>query len=299
MSDIIRLHNRIFKPRWEWRPKLNPNHPLSIGLVGLWLFNETGGLKAYDLSGKNNHGTLTNGPTWKPGRFGQSLFFDGVDDYVDPGNGISLNVSSGQGFTITAWVKTSDSYGLIVALRNSTDVGNVVFDLPIGYNGDTTLAGNFLPLMRYDDKTGLAQITSSQNIADNKWHFVATVLDQNGNTFKAYVDTNVYSTGQTVDGSITTQERAIGSEREWVRTGYGTADQQYFNGLIDGVRIYNRALSAKAIRWLYQEPFAGIDVPIFKDYWPEVVAWGLSIPVAMQNMRGGFKPIGMRGGFVN
>ena len=259
--------SRQIKPRFEWHPRMDSNHPLSIGCVGLWLLNETGGLSAYDLSGNDNHGTLTNGPTWASGRTGQALSFDGVDDYVNMGNGSSLNVLSGQGFTVSGWVKTTDNYGQLVSLRNSAD-DYPVFDLSIGYNGVTNNSGNFIPLMRYDGKTGLAKITSSENISNGIWHFVAAVLDQSGDTFKAYVDANVYSVAQTVDGSITTQEdRAIGAERKWVRDLKGTIDQQYLIGLIDEVHIYNRALSMQEIQWLYQFPYDNLIVEPLRKFW--------------------------------
>jgi len=182
-----------------------------------------------------------------------ALSFDGTDDYVSLGNSSSLNISSGQGMTVTAWVKTTDTQGLVASLRNSTN-GNPVFDLSIGYNGLSSNPGHFIPLMRYDDGTGLVNIASSRNISDNAWHFVAAVLDQQNDTLKAYVDSNTYSTDQTADGSIITQaDRAIGAERRWARDNYGTSAQTYLNGIVDDVKIYNRTLSAAELLEQYQQ----------------------------------------------
>jgi len=58
--------------------------------------------KAVDISRYGNNGTI-NGAVWtSSGRFGSALQFDGVDDYVDCGNGASLNITTA--VTVEAWV---------------------------------------------------------------------------------------------------------------------------------------------------------------------------------------------------
>ena len=58
-----------------------------------------------DLSGNNNNGTLTNGPTYTGVSKDAAIVFDGVDDYVDCGNNSTVNLNSS--FTINCWVKIS------------------------------------------------------------------------------------------------------------------------------------------------------------------------------------------------
>jgi len=268
MADIIRLHNHILKPRWEWRPKLNPNHPLSIGLVGLWLFNETGGLKAYDLSGKNNHGTLTNDPAWKPGKFGQSLSFDGTNDYVKAGYPVITGT-----FTVAVWAKVQDtSARCMVGTRSPIECS---FDMKF-------TSGN---LIHADIGTGNGSVwittaaDASFSYSINTWYHIVYVVTPTGYT--------IYANGNQVGSGLYAENTPVFSnaDHEIAIGAYRTLGGENFYGFIDGVRIYKRALSAKEIRWLYQEPFAGIDVPIFKDYWPEVAIGGLSIPVAMRHYR--------------
>src|SRR3989344_5449775 len=73
------------------------NRPLYIGLtdglVGYWSFNapDMAADAAFDKSGQDNKGTLTNGPTRTEGKIGQALSFDGVDDYVNVGSNASLD----------------------------------------------------------------------------------------------------------------------------------------------------------------------------------------------------------------
>ena len=71
-----------------------PEDTMTRGLVGYWKFDEGGGTTAYDASGNGNDGTLTNGPKWTQGKEGGALAFDGRNDYVNAGNGASLNIAN-------------------------------------------------------------------------------------------------------------------------------------------------------------------------------------------------------------
>jgi len=258
LIDEVRIYNRALSAE-EIRRLYNLTKPKILapsmkGLVGYWSFEEGSGTKAGDMSGNGNNGTLSGStlPTWTDGKRGKALSFNGTSDYVDLGNGSSLNFASGQGFSFSAWVKTSDNYGQIVSFRNSVS-GDPVIDLSIGENGLSANAGHFLPLMRYDDLSGSVGFTSTTDIADNTWHFVSFVYNPSTQKIYAYVDNSSWNIVQTATGTITTAvDRAIGAERYWVRAGYLSVDHRYLNGLIDEVRIYNRALSATEVANLYQ-----------------------------------------------
>lgn len=93
------------------------------GLVAHWTFDEGTGDALRDASGNNNNGKL-RGATWVKQGQGHALSFDGVDDYVDCGNGASLDLT--KAVTLEAWIKPAslpanepmifgkyyDSYGL-------------------------------------------------------------------------------------------------------------------------------------------------------------------------------------------
>ena len=66
---------------------LNRSHPLSRGLVGLWLFNEGSGNKVFDLSGNGNTGTLQGTtPSWTSGKYGSAVLLPGTDEYINCGS---------------------------------------------------------------------------------------------------------------------------------------------------------------------------------------------------------------------
>jgi hypothetical protein len=225
----------------------------SRGSVGWWKLDETSGLTAADSSGSGNNGTLVNGPTWNPagGKIGGALVFDGTDDYVNLGTDSSLNFGSSEPFTIAAWVKTTENYGMIVSFRSSTDGGPVI-DLSVGYDGVADDPGKAMILVRQDGYVGSYAHVKGGSVKDGNWHHVAAVRGS-GSTIELFLDG--VSQGTASDpysgGAITTDLRAIGSERCWVKDGYGSSDQCYLVGTIDNVHIYNRALSAGEIATLY------------------------------------------------
>src|SRR3989339_2041871 len=176
----------------------------------------------------------------------------GNDDYILLDDTSKFDVASGRGLTISAWVKTGDESGCVVSLRNTSNE-NTVLDFCIGYNGSTTNDGHVIPLMRYDNATGLVQEGASARVDDNVWHHVSVIVDQPNNEMATYVDGVKYTTAQATDGSFTfSSDLSIGAEKYWIDGAAQTVDQRYLNGLIDDVRIYNRALTAAEVAYLAQ-----------------------------------------------
>ena len=100
--DEVRLYNRALitpsevQKLYNWAP----------GPVGYWKFDEnTGTSYTYDTSGNGNTGTLVNGPTWAPGKYGSALNFDGnaaADDYVYASPNSTINNLTAM--TFSAWI---------------------------------------------------------------------------------------------------------------------------------------------------------------------------------------------------
>lgn len=244
--DIIFTAAAYLRTNDEATSECDPN------LVAWWKLDETSGLNANDSSVNNNDGTLTNmvGNEWTIGQIGGALNFDGNNDYVSLGTDSSLNFVSSEPFTIAAWVSTTDDYGAIVSFRNSTDDGPVI-DMTVGYDGVTNDSGKAMILVREDGGGGGYAHVVGESVDDGQWHHVAAVRGSGG-TIELFLDGVSQGTdsGAESGGAITTNLRAIGSERRWVSDGYGTADQRYLAGTIDDVRIYSRALDANEIAQL-------------------------------------------------
>lgn len=213
--------------------------------VGSWSFEEGGGTVAADSSGNNNNGTLKNGPTWTTGQVGGALSFDGVNDYIDCGNGASLSMGTGS-FAIEAWIKTSanPTYALVVSKRSQAGPYYGGYDLSI-WEGDKKIQGY---IRENSESHPSATAKSSTFINDDKWHYVGMVVDRSTQRIKVFVDGKFE--GSEGDTSLVGNINISGA----LIIGATAVSQMYFwNGSIDEVRIYNRALSAEEIKRHYEE----------------------------------------------
>jgi hypothetical protein len=91
----------------------------TTGLVGWWRFNEGSGTLARDDSGKANNGTLTGGPVWTTGKYGNGLSFDGSNDFVTIPHNSALEPSQ---ISVSGWLKTT-SAGISVIVGKGLNPG--------------------------------------------------------------------------------------------------------------------------------------------------------------------------------
>jgi len=225
---------------WPYQQS-NFSHPLAKGLVGYWLFNEGAGNTVFDLSGKNNIGTLVGAPTWGLGRSGKALGFDG-DDYVSIPDSSDWDIGSGD-YSIESWFKTSSS-GDIFVVGQSNAGGSASWYLRI--NGISANKISFVTSV----STVAKIVTSTTSVNDGAWYHVVGII--RSGTMYLYVNGISEGTPLAI-GAVDNYNNAVSIGR------LGEYDGLYFNGSIDEVRIYNRALSANEIAWLYREPYAMFD----------------------------------------
>jgi len=200
------------------------NAPITYGQVAAYSFNEGTGSSVADASGNNNLGTVTAGSWTTSGKFGNSLVFNGTSTRVFIGSSTSLNLTAGM--TVMAWVyPTANQTGNRTIIRRETN-GYWL------YSGRTT--GTMRPYGGAVVGSGTETVTAPTALALNTWSHVAVTYD--GATVSLYVNGTLVSTNG-ASGSIVsgTTPLYIG----------GTASStDYFQGRIDEVRVYNRALSS-------------------------------------------------------
>ena len=192
------------------------------GLVAAYSFEEIGGTKVADASSKANHGIIKEAIRVSTGRHGKALKFDGVNDWVTVNDSPSLDLSSG--LTLESWVYPQSIKSSSVLLKEQ--VGGAVYNLYPYEDAD-------LPISSLNDSVNYRVISGPQQLPINQWTHLASTYD--GLTQRLYVNgIQVATRLQTGLIKPSTGALRIGGNSIW---------GEYFHGLIDDVRIYNRALT--------------------------------------------------------
>ena len=204
------------------------------GLVGWWKFDEGSGTIAYDSSGNGNDGDLTNGPTWMDGKIGGALSFDGVDDYVEIENYYGIPGTNPR--TTSVWLKNnfqSSSKHRPFISWGSKSTGK---EWKLFFDVEGKIKHNIWG----------GSVTGSTIVDSNRWIHVVSVLPIGATNTLSMV---LYLNGHLENLQIANGTFNTGSDFP-VRIG----NDLHFNiykGLIDDVRIYDRALSAEEVQALY------------------------------------------------
>lgn len=255
--DDVRIYNRVLLPQqvlelYNISSSLHvgnsPVNSVANGLVGYWTFDgkntDWSSNTTNDISGQANTGTMTNmSTTTSPvfGKIGQALNFDGVDDFVNLGTGTFGIPAGSTGITISAWVKvrTFKSYAAIITKSvTSSPFGG----WQLNTNADTGNKFDFAANISGSWRGIVSDGSGSQNYSTNTWYHVVGTYD--GTTLRKYVNAAPDGTAS-FSGTIQYQDSAASAFIG--KNPFGT----FFDGTVDDVRIYNRALSAQEVKLLY------------------------------------------------
>jgi tetratricopeptide (TPR) repeat protein len=196
-----------------------------------------------------NSGTLENGAAFAAGLVGDAFSFNGINSYVKIPNAASLNV--GSQFAIDFWMKPDPNnsmtslQGLVASDFYGVSIGSP-WHAPWGIFAYLSTDGGASFVHTTEGNGGAAVVSPGQ------WHHIAASYD--GSELQLYADGQPWGKPVSHTGSISPMLGrsfvAIGSEDG--RTGGGNGIQgRYFNGLIDEVDIFNRALSASEIQAIF------------------------------------------------
>lgn len=219
------------------------SHPLARGLTGCWLFTEGTGDTAADTGPHRQHGSSHAGPlVWKPGEHGHSLAFNGVDECVDCGTG-----KFGWDVTGEISIVSHFNHG---ASQSSTIFARSAFVRPAKLDG---FPNGRVRWWVYTDGTNCNITSTSQHATDgSEWmHAVGTWRQNDGRIYvNGELEQSESSSGGNLNFVNDSQPAGIGGTYEGGNYYYP------WNGKIEYILIYNRALSAAQVKWLYREPFA-------------------------------------------
>jgi hypothetical protein len=201
-------------------------------------FDEASGTTAIDSSTSARNGTIT-GAVRVPGKVGSALLFNGTSDWVtviDGAAGTPLDLTSGM--TISAWVNPSALSGWNTVLMKERGADALSYALYA--NDGAPQPGGVAAPAGYVRASGVDQaIQGASALPLNTWTHLATTYD--GTTQRIYVN-GVQVASRAQSGGIT-----VGDGPVRIGGNGAFAGGEFFTGLIDEVRIYNRALTATEI----------------------------------------------------
>ena len=189
-------------------------------------FEETSGTTVTDASGNSNNGTIKEAVRITNGHSGKALQFDGVNDWVSVSDSASLDLSDKM--TLEAWVyplAMSNNETIILKESSAGEVYALYADedarLPVSYINNGSYRA----------------VTGPNRLPTNKWtHLVATYDGQNQ---RLYV--NGVEVAKSAQSGLIQQSTGV------LRLGGNSLWGEFFNGYMDDVRIYNRALTATEV----------------------------------------------------
>ncbi|MBI4978933.1 MAG: LamG domain-containing protein [Spirochaetes bacterium] len=223
------------------------------GLVGYWSFDEGDGIVVKDLSGNANYGLVNGNARWSEGVAGTALDCDGTSTSVDCGSGKSLTKERRQQ-TIEVWIKHRGT----------------------GKYQEIAAQGWFHRLFLFPDGT----ITSTEQRQDKKdmsireakstaseagvWYHIAVVHEGEGGKDNAKIYVNGVRTAQATYGSALNM-----AQSGVLKIGVAQDGGGRFNGLIDELAIFSRALSESEIQahfaakgaWFDKKKYAAAATP--------------------------------------
>ena len=226
------------------------SHPLARGLTGCWLMNEATGEIVGDCGSRRNNGTFhysSAASVWKPGKYGSALEF-GTERCIDCG-------------TDKFGCDLTNEISVVALVNQNASQVNTLFARS-GYVRPCRLSayssGRFKWWV-YTDGTDCTINSTSTHATDGSECVQVAGIWRPG-------DGRLYVNGiQEADESSSSGSLSFVNDSQPVGIGgtYEAGNYYYcWNGKIEYVFVYNRALSAKQVRWLYREPFAMFARPI-------------------------------------
>src|SRR5947209_1203894 len=244
-----RPYRRPAKPRFpRLRVEALEDRLAPAGLVAAYSFDAGTGSTVADASGSGNTGTIVNATWATVGKYGHALSFNGTNARVDIKDVASLHLTTAM--TLEAWVNPS---AVSSAWRDLVYKGNDNYYLMATTDHSSLPGGGIIAGGTYAETFG------TTILATNTWTHLATTYD--GAALRLFVNgAQVSSVAKTGNIVTSTNPLQLGGDSIW---------GQYFQGLIDEVRVYNVALTAAQVQ-------ADMNTPITQDTQPPTAPTNLT-----------------------
>jgi hypothetical protein len=206
-------------------PEAEPQAP-----VAHWSLDEGNGSTTEDISINDNYGYLINNPLWTAGISGYALYFDGINDRLDCGNDLTLDMGDNN-VTISTWLMmdaVQEEYATIIGKGGNSDTEE-------GYwmfvNNGT------LKFYLSDGSSSIIATADPIILTDNNPHHVAVTIDRDS-VLIFYLDGLPVGTTD-----VSAYSGAVISSSNSLTIGsYQDDDSTFFNGYLDEIQLFNRTL---------------------------------------------------------
>ena len=208
-------------------------------LVAWYTFDEGSGTTATDWA--NGHNGTINGATWVAGKKGGALSFDGINDYVRVLDNPAVRFTQDSSFTLCSWINPISTVGQGVLLGKFQTSG---MDNLFTYNMDWWLESQGIGFQAAESGYSYVNLGTPGGVAPvDTWSHIACVYDNRN--MKIYVNGELEATDiSPMRQAPTRQTMTLGIGAALI----GSSVERYFNGSLDDIRIYNRALTGEEIK---------------------------------------------------
>ncbi len=227
---------------------IGPKSSLSAGLVGHWTLDETSGASIADSAGSNT-GTWTDGVNndvaeeTTTGQNGTALIFDGSDDEVTIPH---FALSGTSGLTIASWVYLDNAVTDPRIISKNDTAFNSGHDWAL-FMDDSGGNERLTTRLRTSGNSAAHRFISSYNLPLDEWHHVAVTYNETTALISMYVDGIFHSSQTHPDGGPID----AGNAGRNIAIGNSGSGGRFWDGMLDDIRVYERALSATDIQKLY------------------------------------------------
>jgi len=180
-----------------------------------------------------------------------ALQFDGVDDYIQVADHVSLNMFNSS-VSISVWIKSSSNYSGETLIFEH-DVWSNPATYQLTSMNSNTLRFNF-PSMEWTE----GALDYYVDYTDGNWHHVVGMLDTDDNEARIYYDGNLVASKSVFS--------EIGSATALTYIGSRGGNEMFFDGIVDEVRLWNTARSQSEIQEYMYKQLTGTE-PGLVAYW--------------------------------
>lgn len=214
---------------------------LRTGLLAHWKMNETAGSLTMAEAVSNLTATPASGLTLnEEGKINSGAYFDGTTNaYATVNSPSTLNIRTSD-WSVGAWIKTPKTGMQFIISKSLYGPGVGRWAMGLGLGGPGAL------VFMYDIGGGGVEINCAANLADNKWHYVLTTLDRDGD-MKLYADgvqcaTHSIASSSWMDWN-TGHNVYIGTYNDNTGLSPITVPNGSFQGSIDELSVWNRVIT--------------------------------------------------------